>query len=156
MATHGQVGRRPRSYTAFLMRRLRPLRHVSMNLLVGMERVELSCSKALVSKTSVSPISTTSPLTNSPVITHTLSNQALILYLLANLLTRLRQSKSPSIFRGAFTVPSELYLNQPHPSISGKSLRLSVRYELDKFFTESRIPHIMKKRTNSLVTPGSN
>ena len=33
-----------------------------MNLLVGMERFELSRAKALVSKTSVSPISTTSPL----------------------------------------------------------------------------------------------
>ena len=58
------------------MRRLSPLGHVSINLLVGMERFELSCAKALVSKTSVSPISTTSPrLTNSPQPEYTSSDQ---------------------------------------------------------------------------------
>jgi excisionase family DNA binding protein len=39
-----------------------------MNLLVGMERFELSRAKALVSKTSVSPISTTSPQLTNPVL----------------------------------------------------------------------------------------
>ena len=49
-----------------------------MNLLVGMERFELSRAKALVSKTSVSPISTTSPrLTNSLRLGHTSTNQVL-------------------------------------------------------------------------------
>ena len=47
-----------------------------MNLLVGMERFELSRAKALVSKTSVSPISTTSPrLTNSLRLGYTSTNQ---------------------------------------------------------------------------------
>jgi hypothetical protein len=47
-----------------------------MIFLVGMERFELSCSKALVSKTSVSPIFTTSPLlTNSGRPEDTLSEQ---------------------------------------------------------------------------------
>jgi hypothetical protein len=56
----------------------RPLGHVSMKLLVGMERFELSRAKALVSKTSVSPISTTSPLlTNSVELRYTSSNQVL-------------------------------------------------------------------------------
>jgi hypothetical protein len=54
-----------RGHSALAVRRLRPLGHVSMNFLVGMERFELSCSKALVSKTSVSPIFTTSPLLNN-------------------------------------------------------------------------------------------
>ena len=53
-------------HSALAVRRLRPLGHVSVNFLVGMERFELSRAKALVSKTSVSPISTTSPqLSNS-------------------------------------------------------------------------------------------
>ena len=52
--------------------------YVSMNLLVGMERFELSRAKALVSKTSVSPISTTSPrLTNSVQPRYTPSDQVL-------------------------------------------------------------------------------
>ena len=47
-----------------------------MNLLVGMEGFELSRAKALVSKTSVSPISTTSPrLTNSSQLGYTSSDQ---------------------------------------------------------------------------------
>ena len=47
-----------------------------MNLLVGMERFELSRAKALVSKTSVSPISTTSPrLTNFVQPGYTSSDQ---------------------------------------------------------------------------------
>ena len=50
-----------RRRSALAVRCLRPLGHVSVNLLVGMERFELSRAKALVSKTSVSPISTTSP-----------------------------------------------------------------------------------------------
>ena len=48
-------------HSALAVRRHRPLGHVSANFLVGMERFELSRAKALVSKTSVSPISTTSP-----------------------------------------------------------------------------------------------
>ena len=49
-----------------------------MNILVGMGRFELSRAKALVSKTSVSPISTTSPLlTNSIELSYTSSNQVL-------------------------------------------------------------------------------
>ena len=51
-----------RGHSALAVRRLRALGYVSMNRLVGMERFELSCTKALVSKTSVSSISTTSPL----------------------------------------------------------------------------------------------
>ena len=50
-----------RGHSALAVRRLRPLGHVSLTSLVGMERFELSRAKALVSKTSVSPISTTSP-----------------------------------------------------------------------------------------------
>ena len=48
-------------HSALAVRCLRPLGHVSLKSLVGMERFELSRAKALVSKTSVSPISTTSP-----------------------------------------------------------------------------------------------
>ena len=56
----------PRRHSALAVRCLRPLGHVSLKSLVGMERFELSRAKALVSKTSVSPISTTSPrVTNS-------------------------------------------------------------------------------------------
>jgi excisionase family DNA binding protein len=55
-------------HSALAVRCLRPLGHVSMNLLVGMERFELSRAKALVSKTSVSPISTTSPQLTNPVL----------------------------------------------------------------------------------------
>ena len=55
-----------RGHSALAVRRHKPIGHVSIYFLVGMERFELSCSMALVSKTSVSPISTTSPrLTNS-------------------------------------------------------------------------------------------
>ena len=50
-----------RGHSALAVRCLRPLGHVSLKPLVGMERFELSRAKALVSKTSVSPISTTSP-----------------------------------------------------------------------------------------------
>ena len=47
-----------------------------MNLLVGMERFELSRAKALVSRTSVSPISTTPPrLTNFLQLGYTSTNQ---------------------------------------------------------------------------------
>lgn len=63
-------------HSALAVRCLRPLGHVSVNLLVGMERFELSRPKALVSKTSVSPISTTSPrLTNSKQPGYTSSDQ---------------------------------------------------------------------------------
>ena len=63
-------------HSALAVRCHRPLGHVSMNLLVGMERFELSRAKALVSKTSVSPISTTSPrLTNSLRLGYTSTNQ---------------------------------------------------------------------------------
>lgn len=66
----------PRRHPALAVRCLRPLGHVSMNFLVWMERFELSRAKALVSKTSVSPISTTSPrLTNSVQSRHTSSDQ---------------------------------------------------------------------------------
>ena len=62
--------------SALAVRCHRPLGHVSMNLLVGMERFELSRAKALVSKTSVSPISTTSPpLTNSVQLRYTSTDQ---------------------------------------------------------------------------------
>jgi hypothetical protein len=65
-------------HSALAVRRLRPLGHVSVNFLVGMERFELSRAKALVSKTSVSPISTTSPrLTNSVQPRYTSSDQVL-------------------------------------------------------------------------------
>ena len=50
-----------KGHSALAVRCLRPLGHVSLKSLVGMERIELSRAKALVSKTSVSPISTTSP-----------------------------------------------------------------------------------------------
>ena len=63
-------------HSALAVRCHRPLGHVSMNLLVGMERFELSRAKALVSKTSVSPISTTSPRpTNSVQPRYTSSDQ---------------------------------------------------------------------------------
>ena len=66
----------PQGHSALAVRCLRPLGHVSLKSLVGMERVELSCAKALVSKTSVSPISTTSPsLTNSLQPRHTSDDQ---------------------------------------------------------------------------------
>ena len=59
-----------------LVRLLRPLGHVSTKYLVGMERFELSRAKALVSKTSVSPISTTSPsLTKSQQLSYNSSVQ---------------------------------------------------------------------------------
>ena len=65
-------------HSALAVRRLRPLGHVSLKSLVGMERFELSRAKALVSKTSVSPISTTSPsLTNSRQPSYTSSVQVL-------------------------------------------------------------------------------
>ena len=63
-------------HSALAVRCHRPLGHVSMNLLVGMERFELSRAKALVSKASVSPDSTTSPrLTNSVQPRYTSSDQ---------------------------------------------------------------------------------
>jgi hypothetical protein len=63
-------------HSALAVRCHKPFGHVSMNLLVGMERFELSRAKALVSKTSVSPISTTSPrLTNSLRLGYTSANQ---------------------------------------------------------------------------------
>ena len=65
-----------RGHSALAVRRLRPLGHVSLTSLVGMERFELSRAKALVSKTSVSPISTTSPrVTNSQQRSYTSSVQ---------------------------------------------------------------------------------
>lgn len=65
-----------RGHSALAVRCLRPLGHVSLKSLVGMERFELSRAKALVSKTSVSPISTTSPrLSNSMQLGYTSSNQ---------------------------------------------------------------------------------
>jgi hypothetical protein len=52
-------------HSALAVRCLRPRGHVYLKSLVGMERFELSRATALVSKTSVSSISTTSPrLTN--------------------------------------------------------------------------------------------
>lgn len=67
----------PRRHSALAVRCLRPLGHVSLKSLVGMERFELSRAKALVSKTSVSPISTTSPrVTNSQQRSYTSSVQA--------------------------------------------------------------------------------
>lgn len=66
-----------RWHSALAVRCLRPLGHVSLKSLVGMERFELSRAKALVSKTSVSPISTTSPrVTNSQQRSYTSSVQA--------------------------------------------------------------------------------
>ena len=63
-------------HSALAVRRLRPLGHVSNDSLVGMERFELSCAMALVSKTSVSPIFTTSPrLTNMYKPRHTSGDQ---------------------------------------------------------------------------------
>jgi hypothetical protein len=55
-----------KGHSALAVRCLRPLGHVSLKSLVGMERFELSRATALVSKTSVSPISTTSPLKSKP------------------------------------------------------------------------------------------
>jgi hypothetical protein len=52
--------------------------------------------------------------------------------------------KSPSIFEGLLRF-QELSLNQPHPSMPGKSLSDSDRYELDRFFTKMRIPHLLIK-----------
>ena len=65
-----------KGHSALAVRCLRPLGHVSLKILVGMERFELSRAKALVSKTSVSPISTTSPqLTNFTTTGYTSSEQ---------------------------------------------------------------------------------
>jgi len=41
---------------------------------------------------------------------------------------------------------SSMNLNQPHPSMPSKSLRLSDRYDLDRFFTKTRIPQFWIKR----------
>ena len=65
-----------KEHSALAVRCLSPLGHVSLKSLVGMERFELSRAKALVSKTSVSPISTTSPrLSNSQQLSYTSSLQ---------------------------------------------------------------------------------
>ena len=67
-----------RWHFALAVRRLGPLGHVSSKPLVGMERFELSRAKALASKTSVSPISTTSPrLSNSQQLSYAYSVQVL-------------------------------------------------------------------------------
>jgi hypothetical protein len=116
-----------RGHAALAVRRLSPLGHVSINLLVGMERFELSCAKALVSKTSVSPISTTSPrLTNMYKPRHTSGDQVskckpvdeswwaprdsnpedvtALEAAASTCFARSPQRKSPSIARGAFAV----------------------------------------------------
>jgi hypothetical protein len=133
-----------------------------------MERFELSCAMALVSKTSVSSISTTSPrLSNSLQPEYTSSYQvswckpvdkwwaprgsnledatALEAAASANFARRRAKMKSPSIFEGLLRF-QELFLNQPHPSMPSKSLSDSNRYELDKFFTKMRIPQLSIKR----------
>ena len=67
-----------RWHFALAVRRLGPIGHVSSKPLVGMERFELSRAKALASKTSVSPISTTSPrLSNSQQLSYAYSVQVL-------------------------------------------------------------------------------
>src|ERR1700735_2237895 len=119
-----------------------------------MERFELSRTKALVSKTSVSPISTTSPrLTNSLRLGYTSTNQvpehepvdkwwaprdsnpedvtALEAAASADS-ARSPQSKSPSKIEGLLRF-SDLCLNQPHPSMLSKSLSDSDRYDLNMF-----------------------
>ena len=135
-----------RGRAALAVRHLRPLGHVSMNLLVGMERFELPCSKALVSKTSVSPISTTSPLITCSVISHTSSNQASNRCLLAQLLNKVSIKQKPLDFSRGFCGSKELCLNQPHPSMPSRSLSDSDRYDLNRFFTKTRIPQFQKKR----------
>ena len=157
-----------RGHSALAVRRLRPLGHVSLDALVGMERFELSCAMALVSKTSVSSISTTSPrLSNYFQPGHTPSYQvsgykpvdkwrapvdsnpegvtALEAAASANSARKRAKMKSPSNFEGLLRF-QELFLNQPHPSMLSKSLSDSDRYELDKFFTKMRIPQLSIKR----------
>ena len=151
-----------RGHSALAVRCLRPLGHVSLKSLVGMERFELSRAKALVSKTSVSPISTTSPrVTNSEQLSDTSSvrvptcepvdtvgglpgirtltmTQLLRLPRLPGL-PEAHKAKAPRFLEGLGGL-SELYLDQPHPSIPSKSLSDSDRYDLNRFFTKTRIP----------------
>ena len=151
----------PRRHSALAVRCLRPLGHVSLKSLVGMERFELSRAKALVSKTSVSPISTTSPLlSNSQQLSYTSGVQvpnAEPVYTDGGL-PGTRTLKMTQLLRLPLPVPpeahklkaprsleglgglSELYLNQPHPSMPSQSLSDSDRYDLNKFFTKTRIP----------------
>ena len=148
-------------HSALAVRCLRPLGHVSLKSLVGMERFELSRAKALVSKTSVSPISTTSPQlsnfanldtlqptefisTNSSANgglpgTRTLKMTQLLRLSRLPIPPEARKNENPSISRGVLAI-SSMNLNQPHPSVPSKSLRLSDRYDLNRFFTKTSIP----------------
>ena len=151
-----------RRHSALAVRCLRPLGHVSLKPLVGMERFELSRAKALVSKTSVSPISTTSPqlsnftnLDTHRVIefisanssangglpgTRTLKMSQLLRLPRLPIPPEAHKVKAPRFFEGLWRY-LELCLNQPHPSVHSKSLRLSDRYDWNRFFTEMSIPH---------------
>ena len=135
---------------------------------MGMERFELSRAKALVSKTSVSPISTTSPrLTNSVQPRYTSSDQVPkhkpvdelvgsqgFRTLKMSQLLRLprlpippeaHKAKAPRFLEGLRRF-RRFYLNQPHPSMPSKSLSDSDRYDLDRFFTKTRITQFWFKR----------
>jgi hypothetical protein len=152
-----------RRRSALAVRCLRPLGHVSLKSLVGMERFELSRAKALVSRTSVSSISTTSPqLTNFKLPEYTPSDRvgkykpvdrwwaprdsnpeddtALEAAASTNSARSPQKCEAPRFIEGLRRI-RRLNLNQPHPSMPRESLRLSDRYDWNRFFTKTSIPH---------------
>ena len=55
------------------------------------------------------------------------------------------KAKAPRFLEGLGCL-QELCLNQPHPSVPSKSLRPSDRYDLNRFFTKTRIAQFQIER----------
>jgi hypothetical protein len=154
-------------HSALAVRRLRPLGHVSMNSWWGWRDLNSHARRRWFLRPVCLPfpphphhLLTSRSLDTLPTIrfvrasrstkhgglpgSRTLNMSQLLTLPRLPIPPEAQKAKAPRISRG-FCGCLELCLNQPHPSTPSKSLRLSERYELNRFFTKTRIPQFYIK-----------